>query len=75
MIILLLSPCSNHKEANHMSVKVQVELSDEEDKIVEVFRIEHNKKDNAEAIKEIIKQYKPLSEFKKKNNASWLSKL
>ena len=58
-----------------MTVKVQIELSDDEDKIVEVFRIEHNKKNNEEAIKEIIKQYKPLSEFKEKNKTSWLKNL
>jgi hypothetical protein len=48
-----------------MSVRVQIELSDEEDKIVEVYRIEHNKKNNEDAIREIIKQYKPLSSRKK----------
>jgi hypothetical protein len=58
-----------------MTVKVQIELSDDEDKIVEVYRIEHNKKNNEEAIKEIIKQYKPLSEFKEKNKTSWLKNL
>jgi hypothetical protein len=42
---------------------------------VEVYRIEHNKKNNEEAIKEIIKQYKPLSEFKEKNKTSWLKNL
>jgi hypothetical protein len=58
-----------------MAVKVQIELSDEENKIVEVFRVEHNKKNNGEAIKEIIKRYKPLSEFKEKNKTSWLRNL
>jgi hypothetical protein len=58
-----------------MTVRVQIELSDEEDKIVEVYRIEHNKKNNEEAIKEIIKRYKPLSEFKEKNKTSWLKNL
>jgi hypothetical protein len=58
-----------------MSVRVQFDLSDAEDKIVEVYRIEHNKKNNEEAIKEIIKLYKPLSEFKEKNKTSWLSNL
>ena len=58
-----------------MTVRAQIELSDEEDKIVEVYRIEHNKKNNEEAIKEIIKQYKPLKEFKEKNKKSWLSSL
>jgi len=58
-----------------MTVRVQIELSDDEDKIVEVFRIEHNKKNNEEAIKEIIKQYKPLSEYKEKNKTSWLKNL
>ncbi|MGD0856158.1 MAG: hypothetical protein ABSA18_10190 [Dehalococcoidia bacterium] len=58
-----------------MTVRVQIELSDDEDKIVEVFRIEHNKKNNEEAIKEIIKQYKPLSEYKEKNKTSWLNNL
>jgi hypothetical protein len=58
-----------------MTIRVQVGLSDEEDKIVEVYRIEHNKKNNEEAIKEIIKHYKPLSEFKEKNKTSWLGNL
>jgi hypothetical protein len=58
-----------------MTVRVQMELSDEEDKIVEVYRIEHNKKDNGEAIKEIIKRYKTLDEYKEKNKTSWLKSL
>ena len=58
-----------------MNVRVQIELSAEEDKIVEVFRIEHNKKNNEDAIKDIIKRYKPLSEFKEKNKTSWLKNL
>jgi hypothetical protein len=58
-----------------MTVRVQIELSDEEDKIVEVYRIEHNKKTNGEAIKEIIRQYKPLHEYKEKNKTSWLKNL
>lgn len=58
-----------------MTVKVQIELSAEEDKIVEIFRIEHNKKNNGEAIKEIIKRYKPLMEYKENNKTSWLKNL
>jgi hypothetical protein len=58
-----------------MAVKVQIELSNDEDKIVEVYRIEHNKKNNEDAIKEIIKHYKPLSKYKEKNKQSWFSKL
>jgi hypothetical protein len=62
-----------------MSVKVQVELSNEEDKIVEVYRIEHNKKTNEDAIRDIIKDYKPLSEYKEKNKGksktSWMKNL
>ena len=58
-----------------MTVRVQIELSDEEDKIVEVYRIEHNKKNNEEAIREIIKHYKSLNEYKEKNKTSWMSKL
>ena len=58
-----------------MTVRVQIELSDEEDKIVEVYRIEHNKKNNEDAIKEIIKCYKPLSEFRERNKTSWLKNL
>ena len=61
-----------------MTVRVQIELSDDEDKIVEVYRIEHNKKNNEEAIKEIIKNYKPLKEYKEKNKTSkmsWMNKL
>jgi len=58
-----------------MTVRVQIELSDDEDKIVEVYRIEHNKKDNGEAIKEIIRNHKPLTEFKAKNKTAWLTNL
>ena len=58
-----------------MTVRVQIELSDEEDKIVEVYRIEHNKKNNEDAIREIIKDYKPLQEYKEKNKTSWWKKL
>jgi len=58
-----------------MTVRVQIELSDEEDKIVQVYKIEHNKKDIGEAIKEIIRQHKPLNEFKKKDKTSWLKNL
>ncbi|MGD0855406.1 MAG: hypothetical protein ABSA18_06335 [Dehalococcoidia bacterium] len=58
-----------------MAVKVQIELSDDEDKIVQVYRIEHNKKNIEDAVKDIIKQYKPLSQYKEKNKQSWFSKL
>ena len=58
-----------------MTTRVQIELSDAEDKTVEVYRIEHNKKTNEEAIREIIKNYKPLKEYKEKNKTSWLKKL
>lgn len=58
-----------------MTVRVQIELSDDEDKIVEVYRIEHNKKNSEEAIKEIIKHYKSLSEFKERNKTGWLNNL
>jgi hypothetical protein len=58
-----------------MTVRFQMELTDDEDKIVEVYRIEHNKKNNEEAVRDIIRQYKPLSEFKEKNKKSWLSSL
>ena len=59
-----------------MGVRVQLELSDEEDRIVEVYRIEHKKKNNEEAIKEIIRHYKSLNEDKKSNKKkSWLSSL
>ena len=51
-----------------MTVRVQIELSDEEDKIVEVYRIEHNKKTNEDAIRDIIKEYKTLKEFKEKKS-------
>jgi hypothetical protein len=52
-----------------MTVRFQIELSDQEVKIVEVYRIEHNKKNNEEAIKEIVGHYK------KPEKKSWLSKL
>ena len=58
-----------------MTIRVQLELSDDEDKIVEVYRIQNNKKNSEEAIKEIIRQYKPLKEYKEKNKTSWLKSL
>jgi hypothetical protein len=61
-----------------MTVRVQIELSDDEDKIVEVYRIEHNKKNNEDAIRDIIKDYKKLEEHKEKNEKnkkSWLQSL
>jgi hypothetical protein len=54
-----------------MTVRVQIELSDEEDRIVEGYRIEHNKKNNEEATKEIIKHYKTPNESKEKKKTSW----
>jgi hypothetical protein len=53
-----------------MTVRLQVELSDAEDKIVEVYRIEHNKKNNEEAVREIIGHYK-----KPDKKESWLRSL
>jgi hypothetical protein len=58
-----------------MGIRVQVELSDEEDRIVEVYRIEHKKKNNEDAIKEIIRHYKNLNEDKKSHKKSWLSSI
>ena len=58
-----------------MTVRVQVELSDEEDRIVEVYRIEHKKKNNEEAIKEIIRHYKALNVNEEKNKKNWFEKL
>jgi len=58
-----------------MTINVQIELSADESKIVEIYRLEHNKKTSEDAIKEIIKRYKPLSEFKEKNKTSWLKNL
>jgi hypothetical protein len=56
-----------------MKEVVQVELSGEEDKIVQIYKLEHNKKKNAEAIKDI-RHYKPLNEYKEKNKKSrWKS--
>jgi hypothetical protein len=52
-----------------MTVRVQIELSEAEDKIVEVYRIEHNKKTNEEAIREIVGHYK------KPEKKSWLGNL
>ena len=54
-----------------MAVRVKVELSDEEDRIVEVYRREHNKRNNEEAIKEIIKVYQPLNEYWDKTKSYW----
>ena len=58
-----------------MTIRVQIELSDEEDKIAEIYRLEHNKKNIEEAIKEIIRLHKPLNEYKEKNKTSWFKKL
>jgi len=46
-----------------MTMRVKVELSDEEDRIVEGYRREHNKNNSEEAIKEIITIYKHLNEY------------
>lgn len=58
-----------------MTIRVQLVLSDEEDKIVGVYRIQHKKKNNEEAVKEIIKQYKLLSLYTEKNKTRCLSKM
>ena len=50
-----------------MTKRVQMELSDEERKIVEFYRTEQNKKNNEEAMQEIIKDNKPLSEHEGEN--------
>jgi hypothetical protein len=50
-----------------MGIKVQFDLSDDEGKIVELYRIQHNKKTNDEAAKEIIKLYKTPDEVKTQN--------
>jgi flagellin-specific chaperone FliS len=54
-----------------MAVRVKIELSEEEDRIVEVYRREHNKRNNEEAIKEIIKVYQPLNEYWDKTKSYW----
>ena len=54
-----------------MKETVQVELSKDEDKIVQIYRLEHNKKSSADAIKDIIKNYKPLKDYKEKNKKNW----
>jgi len=53
-----------------MKEVVQVELSKDEDKIVQIYRLEHNKKTDADAIKDIIKHYKPLKDYREKNKKS-----
>ncbi len=58
-----------------MTLRVQFELSDDEYKIAEIYRLEHNKKNIEEGIKEIIRLYKPLNEYKEKNKTSWFKKL
>jgi len=54
-----------------MTVRVQIELLDEEDKIVEGYRIEHDNNSNEEAIKEIIKHYRTPNESEEKKKTSW----
>jgi hypothetical protein len=67
LLVSYLQECNNSDGGKSMKEVVQVELSGEEDKIVQIYRLEHNKKSNADAIKDIIKQYKPLNEYKEKN--------
>jgi gas vesicle protein len=50
-----------------MTNKVQMALSDEEDKIVEVYRIENTKKNNEEAMKKFVQDYKPISKYNEEN--------
>jgi len=57
-----------------MTVKdkvIKVVLSDEEDRIVEIYKREHNKENTEEAIKEIIKTYKPLCDYWDKTKSWW----
>lgn len=50
-----------------MTEKVQMKLSDEEDKMLEFSRIEQNRKNNEEAMKRFVNDYKPLSDYKEEN--------
>jgi len=45
--------------------KIQIDLSDEEDKIVDIYKLVNNMKTKQEAIKEMIKHFK--AEIKPKN--------
>ncbi len=53
-------------------VRIQVELSDDEDKIVQLYRIQHNLKTSEDAVRQIIKRYKPDG---KADEKSWLGKV
>jgi len=46
-------------------VKIQIDLSEEEDRIVEIFKLVNNYKTKQEAIKEMVKHFK--AEVKPKN--------
>ena len=54
-----------------MKEVVRVELLKDEDKIVQIYRLEHNKKTSSDAIKDIIKHYKPLKDYREKNKNNW----
>ena len=46
-------------------VKIQIDLSEEEDKIVEIYKLVHQLKTKQEAIKEMVKYFK--ADIKPKN--------
>ena len=56
-------------------VRLQLELSDDEDKIVQVFRMQHNVKTNEDAVRQIIKRYKPDSTENTNQDKSWIQKV
>lgn len=53
--------------------KIQIDLSKEEDKIVEVYKLVHDLKTKQEAIKQIIRYFEVEIKPKKLNNEDYFS--
>ncbi|MEW6034917.1 MAG: hypothetical protein AB1603_08725 [Chloroflexota bacterium] len=53
--------------------KIQIELSKEEDKIVEVYKLVHDLKTKQEAIKQMVRYFEAEIKPKKLNNKDYFS--
>jgi hypothetical protein len=53
--------------------KIQINLSDEEDKIVEIYKLVHNLKTKEEAIKQMIRYFEAEIKPKKLTNKDYFS--
>jgi len=53
--------------------KIQINLSSEEDKIVEIYKLVHNLKTKEEAIKQMVRYFEAEIKPKKLNNKDYFS--